>query len=309
MPRAAASRTEVLHLIANVLGRDDRVLVTGGSGWLGRTTIALVWQVFGPQWVQSNLRATASRERVIDLLGYGPVRVHDRRGDFWPTVLVNCAFPTRDRVEGMGHGNYVSTASRLTQQLLKQLTLPELRKAVTFSSGAAVASDKFPADLLRNPYGVLKAAEEQGMLDVTRQTGVTGTVCRVWAISGPHVLEPAKYAVSDFVEQGLRNAVIEVRAAHPVIRQYASADDVVAVSLAADGVFDSGGETAELGYVARLVADSTDAIVHRARYDAAARPDDYRGDDRRWIEILGNVGLQQEGLVSQVDSLVSGLRA
>ena len=256
----------------------DRVMVTGGSGWFGRTAVALLWHAFGDEWVRRQVLATASATRAIDVLGCGrhEVRLVDpvEVADFAPTLIINCAFPTRDRVAGMGLGPYVALARTLTRSFLEYSELPSVQRVVTFSSGAAVPSSAYPADLEVNPYGVLKAHEERETLGLAQRTGINARVCRVWAVSGPHVQHPRNYAFSQFIVQAREAGRIRVAADRPVIRAYSSVDDALAVTLAAvstgSGLFDTGGQRIELGELATQVATVLGGVPDRAFH---ARPD------------------------------------
>jgi nucleoside-diphosphate-sugar epimerase len=255
-------REEACSLVRSSVPGSDRVLVTGGSGWFGRTAVALLWHAFGEEWVRRHVLATASATRAIDVLGCGrfEVRLVDPAevADFAPTLIVNCAFPTRDRVAGMGLEPYVDLARRLTRSFLEYSELPSVQRVVTFSSGAAVPSSTYPAHLQMNPYGVLKAQEERDTLELAQRSGINAQVCRVWAVSGPHVQHPRNYAFSQFITQARENGRIQVSADRPVIRAYASVDDALALTLAAvasgSGLFDTGGQRIELGELAAQVA-------------------------------------------------------
>jgi nucleoside-diphosphate-sugar epimerase len=101
-------------LAAQALG-NDRVLVTGASGWLGRTALDLLTPLGLPTL------APASRARMIRV-GDRDVacRVWDDRevAIFAPTVLLDCAFLTHNRVADMPLDEYVAANRELTERLL-----------------------------------------------------------------------------------------------------------------------------------------------------------------------------------------------
>ena len=306
-----------VELVGRALTTEMRVLVTGGSGWIGRTALCLLWQAFGPDWVHSNVAATGSRPRRIEVLGCGEVDVLacDRAAveRFAPTVIVNCAFPTRDRVATMGQSNYLGAGGRLLDAFSQIFDAPGVERVISFSSGAAVPSAKFPADVDANPYGVLKAQEEDVVRRKGSEHGLAAVTARVWAVSGPHVQHPEMYALSGFVLQALRTGTIRVRSSSPVVRSYCSAGDVVAVALAQTGehstLFDTGGAAVEVGGLAQIVAEMTGATVDRPVFDPAASPDDYRGDERGWNELCADHSLQPLDLEEQVRAVIWGMRS
>ncbi len=280
--------------------------------------LALLWHGRGIGWVQGHILATASVSRPIDVLGCGAVRVVEANAEdvaaFAPTLIVNCAFPTRNRVDDLGMSDYLWLARRLTEELLDWAALPSVDRVVTLSSGASVPSDKFPRDLERNPYGVLKAEEGEALLSLAQRRGISAQVCRVWAVSGPHVQHPANYALSNFILQARDSGQILVRSSVPVIRTYAGADDVLALSLASleagSGLFDTGGATVEVGEVAREVATQFGQVrVSRENYDPQAQPDDYRATSADWERLCREHGLTPADLTEQVRATIAGAAA
>jgi nucleoside-diphosphate-sugar epimerase len=279
-----APRAEAVQVLRATVPPEARVLVTGASGWFGRTCIALLEAAFGRRWVDEHVLAVGSRSGTIDVLGVGPVAVVPYHltviAGFRPTVVVNCAFPTRDRVATLGVDEYVATARELTTRLLAVAAMPSVGHLVTYSSGAAVPSPRFPADLRQNPYGVLKAEEERAVLEVGAAGGPQVHVMRVWAVSGMHVQRPGAYAFSQFVLDALRGGPIVVQARHPVLRSYALVDDVIADSFDAmvHGVdhSDSGGEAIEIGQLAAIIGTSSGGVaVRRSHLAASLEPDVY----------------------------------
>jgi nucleoside-diphosphate-sugar epimerase len=310
-------REEARSLVRSSVQGADRVLVTGGSGWFGRTALALLWHAFGDEWVRRQVLATASATRAIDILGCGryEVRLVDpvEVADFAPTLIINCAFPTRDRVAGMGLGPYVALARRLTRTFLEYSELPSVQRVVTFSSGAAVPSSTYPADLDVNPYGVLKAHEERATLGLAQRAGINARVCRVWAVSGPHVQHPRNYAFSQFMVQAREAGRIRVAADRPVIRAYASVDDALAVTLAAvstgSGLFDTGGQRIELGDLATQIATVLGGVpVERTTLDPTVLADDYRAQGAAWQRICQDLDLAPAPLTEQIVATAAAVR-
>jgi nucleoside-diphosphate-sugar epimerase len=141
-------------LAAQALG-NDRVLVTGASGWLGRTALDLLAPL-GPPTLALASRARITRVGDCEL----ECCVWDDRevAAFAPTVVIDCAFLTRDRDAGMPLGEYVAANRTLTEHLVYATQLPGVRLALTVSSGAAVhPHDAFGGPIEDNPYGCIGA--------------------------------------------------------------------------------------------------------------------------------------------------------
>jgi nucleoside-diphosphate-sugar epimerase len=250
------------------------VLVLGAGGWFGSTFLDLLAQSAG----ETALLALTGRPRRLtagrqtwDLGGWDWETIER----FAPTLVVNCAFLTRERVEQIGYERYVAENTELTSRFLRTLSLPSIRAAVTVSSGAAVESLPDIPDIELNPYGHLKRKEEILPRDAAAEHGVALALCRAWSVSGLLVQRPRDYAFSDLILQATEGR-IRIRAPHEVWRRYAGVDDLLAVcaSLAVDGwtgEVDSGGELVEIGELTeRVIAETSGNSDREARSGCVA---------------------------------------
>lgn len=270
-------------LAAHALG-DDRILVTGASGWLGRTALDLLAPLGLPTL------ALASRARVI--------RVDDRDieceawddrkvATFSPTVVLDCAFLTRDRVADMPLDEYVAANRALTDRLVYATQLPDVRLALTVSSGASVhPHDALDSPIQDNPYGYLKREADHRLAQAAADSGAVPVVLRAWSISGAHVQKPQGYALGSMIQDADAGA-IRIVARRPVFRRYVLAEELLAVGIAEGGVgpatIDSGGELVEMADLAARVAAVVrpDAVISRDEVDPLD-PDRYHSDGQDW---------------------------
>ncbi len=228
-------------LAAQALG-NDRVLITGASGWLGRTALDLLAPLGLPTL------ALASRARTIRVSGceIGCRAWDDREvAAFAPTVVLDCAFLTRDRVADMPLDEYVAANRILTERLVYATQLPGVRLALTVSSGAAVyPHDALDGPIEDNPYGYLKRGAEYRLAEAAAESGAVPVVARAWSISGAHVQKPQGYALGSMIRDADAGA-IRITARRPVFRRYVLAEELLALGIAEGGVgpatIDSGG--------------------------------------------------------------------
>lgn len=259
---ARAVRSEAAERIRDLVGGNDRIVVTGAGGWFGETTVALLVRAFGPT-VLSRVLATGSHARTIRRDGYAITTETPTLGQiaaFEPNHVINCAFPTRDKVKVLGWDRYVATATTLSSQWLSLLQLPSVQTAITFSSGASLLAGTEIGEwnALSNPYGYLKRVEEDLTIEVARHAAVGTTVLRAWSVSGAFVGRPSAYAFSDLITQA-RSGHIKVASDHAVWRRYCGIDDAIAVawSLASAGdqqLISTGGTLTEIGDLAGEIA-------------------------------------------------------
>ena len=288
------------------------MLVLGAGGWFGSTLLALLAQSAG----ETALLALTGRPRRLtagrqtwDLGGWDWETIER----FEPTLVVNCAFLTRERVEQIGYERYVAENTELTSRFLRTFSLPSVRAAVTVSSGAAVESLPDLPDIERNPYGHLKRKEEILSREAAAEQDVALALCRAWSVSGPLVQRPRDYAFSDLILQATEGR-IRIRASHEVWRRYVGVDDLLAVcaSLAVDGwtgEVDSGGELVEIGeFAERVVAELRPGTqIERARLDAAQPPDHYHSDDATWNQACQLLEHSAASLEEQIRATAAGI--
>jgi nucleoside-diphosphate-sugar epimerase len=295
-------------LAAGALG-NDRVLVTGASGWLGRTALDLLAPLNPP------ILALASRARVIRV---GDCQIDCRVWDdrevaaFAPTVVLDCAFVTRDRVASMPLGEYVEVNRTLTGRLLSATRLPGVRLALTVSSGAAVyPQDALDGPIEDNPYGYLKREAEQRLLQVAAESGAVPVVVRAWSISGAHMQKPENYALGSMIRAADAGA-IRITARRPVFRRYVLADELLALGIAEGGVgpatIDSGGELVEMAELATRIAAivNPDAVVTRDEVDPRDS-DRYHSDGEGWERRCKKWDLASAPLDRQIEITARGV--
>ncbi len=274
----------------------DRVLVLGASGWFGRTFLGLL----DPQ-ITLMACAGSTRGRYVAWDAHAVQ-------DFSPTVVVNFAFLTRDRISTVGIEQYMNVNSCLTNTFINTAQLPSVRAALTVSSGAAVASTD---DVAANPYGALKKHEEDLTLELISESRAM-VVARAWSISGPDVQKPHNYAFSDMILQAAAGHIL-VSSEQPTFRRYVSVRDYLSVCFdsllrGASGVIDSGGQLIEMGELATRIAT---VVNLNARVDRVAQvssaPSVYASDNVTWMKACASAGLRTSTLDEQIRSAAEGL--
>jgi nucleoside-diphosphate-sugar epimerase len=308
---APAVRQPAAELALRHLGDGARVLVLGAGGWFGSTGLELI-AASGRDVAVLALTATPRTA-----VGYGqswPLVAWDwdQIERFAPTLVLNCAFRTREQVDQVGHEQYVADNAQLTARFLRTLTLPTVSAALTFSSGAAaVPSDGGIADLETNPYGYLKWCEEVLAANLAASAGVALVIARTWSVSGPLVRRPHDYGFSDIILQAA-SGHIALRAANQVWRRYVGADELLAVCLAkalsgCSATVESGGPLVELGELAALVTAlvAPHATVERPAADGEA--DHYHSDGHSWSEICGELRYDPAPIEEQIVFTAAGL--
>ena len=233
--------------------------------------------------------------------------------DFAPTVVIDCAFLTRDLVVDMSLDDYVERNRMLTSNLLRTVELGSVTSVITISSGAAV----YPVDALtqsiqENPYGYLKREAEQQLNDLSAARGVSAVIARAWSVSGAFVQKPLGYAFSDMILQA-RDGSINIRATMPVYRRYAAVEDLLAVSLAhartgGEMLIDSGGQLVEMQELAEAIVSVVNptATITRASQETADAHEYYAAAEL-WERACAVLSYEPAGLPDQIRTAAAGI--
>ncbi len=285
----------------------ERFAVTGATGWFGRTTLELLGLALGPHAFRQRVDAYASRPHTVTVVGVGDVAVRPLDQLASADVLIHYAYLTPDRLAGMGAAAFAAANLAITTRIRAALEDGRYRALLTTSSGAAREPD---FDL--NPYGALKRLDE---LVLPGAVDGPALVIRVFNASGPHMSDPARYALGDLILQARADRPLTLTASGEVIRSYCLVADIVQVALAE--LLDGGSGQVETAGEQEVEIEDLAGEVRRAlgreglpierRRDPEAPPDRYVGDGRRLRELAHRHGLALTSLRDQIRLTAGGL--
>ena len=302
-------RREAQELWLKNLRSDDRVLVTGAGGWFGRTAIAMTRKS------GLALLATGSKDQQIEIDGQGQsVQAQSLEiiAAFEPTVVIDTAFVTRERLPALGYKAYVETNQRIIDQSLDIAALPSVRKYIGFSSGATMhLAGHTSFSLEENPYAAQKRIYESRISEIAGALGCDISVARVWSVTGSYCTKPDSFAFTDLIAQA-KLGLVEVKAKRPVYRRYCAIEDVLALAMLSNelrshSIFSTGGELIELGDLAKQVVELVNPNAEvRRQIDSALASDDYYSDSKDWGELLQAANLTKDSISDQVTRVADG---
>lgn len=300
-----------LELWQRSLSNNDRVLITGASGWFGQTASYLMSNTSLP-----TKRLASTNKKVSSVGGEFEVVPWNLEEilEFQPTVVVDCAFLTRDLVTDDGLEQYVHINEQLTHQLLDLARFDSVQRVITISSGAAM----FPVDALteplkKNPYGYLKRKAEIELYNVAEETQTSAVIARAWAVSGSFIGKPHNYALADMIMRAAHGH-IHVEATKRVERRYSAVEDLLALALAQShksGVhsLDSEGPLVEMGELAQAIVNVVNpaATISRPPLEGLP-PNDYWSKSDDWPELCEQLHFEPAGLEDQILVTYNGLK-
>lgn len=294
-----------IELVSRINLEGQKFLITGASGWLGRTLVALLKNSGSEVF----LIGSSTREIIIDNQHFTVNKFDlERVKKFAPTVLVDFAFLTSEHLVSLSKESYRKENEALINQALQVFLLPSVRYGLFTSSGAAV----YPQDALigsyqNNPYGYLKRRTEELATEASVSRSKRCLIIRPWSLSGNLVSKDYEFAFSSFIKQSLGREIL-VKAKSPVYRRYCSAEDFLAMSLIklhsknhGTEIFDSGGELTSLLNLAEQIALSqTHDVTVVSNVTETELGDSYYSDNIQWIEACKAFEFIPESLSEQI---------
>jgi UDP-glucuronate decarboxylase len=294
-------------------------ILTGASGWFGRTALWDYEALYGPEALRSDVVACASSAKPIDFGSpHGPIQavgledlgqIHNAAG------LIHLAFLTRDRVPEIGLDRYIKTNRAITATISSFLQHNPSIPIITTSSGAAAVLDGQPPDFVGNPYATLKQEEEA----LWRRSGTSrmASVFRVYAASGRFIKDPRLFALSDFLSKAIAGQQIEVRSQRPVIRSYVHVGTMMRLFWAmlraplAPGFLhvDACMQTLSLVELARIISGLWGLPEPLSCVDPLLEPDCYAADAGPFAELLDRYRIIPLDLAGQLRETASDLSA
>ena len=231
----------VAHL-SRYFGRtqtDQIILVTGATGWLGRSVLHELQRLIPAECFHEHVYAFGSKPGVIQSTAYKDgnkisVPVYSLQ-DIASIAkgrdirVVHMAFLTRDRLSSYGYSSFVDTNRWITDTVCHAISLAKDSRIVDISSGAAALTEERRESIVHtsvDPYGFMKLREERLLSDLSLTQ-----VFRIYALTGRFIRDPERFAIGDFLLSALKGAPIHIKASGPVIRGYVAASDVAQVVL------------------------------------------------------------------------------
>jgi nucleoside-diphosphate-sugar epimerase len=291
----------------------ERIVVTGGGGWLGMASLELLAELLGDAFTE-RVVCFGARERPLMLRGGVEVMQHalPAIADLppAPSLVLHLAFITQGPQMTLSAADYATANQALSEQVRAALVPIGARAVFQASSGAAALADPYGGAQSKQLYGWLKTRDEAAFSDWAEAEGRGALIGRVFNLSGPYINRRSTYALASFIADALAGRPIAVRAEAPVWRSYVAIAELVSVVLAwltgpAEGVarFETAGaEVLEAGEIARRVASvlAPGLDVRRARFDPAAPADRYVGDSAAYDALRRAAGVEQTSFDEQI---------
>lgn len=238
----------------------NRLLVTGASGWLGKSLISQLWM---NRSLFSDVMLVGSVNRVLGIDNHTFNQMIWNLADvsrFSPTHIYHLAALTRDKLDSMSVDTYFNEYKKLNNLLSETLNINSIKNAIIVSSGAADLS-KFPHNK-SDPYSLAKNQEENLAREyISDDKNIN--ILRVYSVTGRFINKIQKLAFSNLIYQAKHEKQLKVHAENLVFRQYIDAEELMKLSLNLfslkdSRIYNSGGIRIEMHGLAKLIASYYD---------------------------------------------------
>lgn len=211
------------------MSKPSRIVITGASGWVGRSFIKSLIDIYGLD-IMKEVELYGSSARKLKLTTGVNLFISDlqdisKNGEI--DLYVPLAFQTQDKLNDMTKFEYIKKNTELINLHAKVIKGHSIKRAVFFSSGIVSLT---PSDVERPEsywiYKQLKALEEKVFFEEFSKQFTKVAACRLFSVSGSEMQDPKKYALGDFLVRGLSNKGIILNSQRQIHRRYVDIENV-----------------------------------------------------------------------------------
>lgn len=238
-----------------------RDVVVGGRGWVSRASIAVLRDKFGVGLESLSVYGRSNREHLLsnsDVLMIKQWSDGITESDI--RYFLPFAFLTVDKFNKLGEDSYRLINRSLIKRATDFISRNEPEYCVLISSG--IVHSNLSINKRSSAYQVyrqLKLEEEEAIRKQCEETGTNVLICRLFSASGRFISDLQRYALGNFIYQGLKHGKIVVESPHRIMRRYVDMEQLLEICLLAVQEqpkieFDSSGSLIELHNLASMCA-------------------------------------------------------
>ena len=203
------------------------IVVTGVTGWLGKTCIKFFLENYKQIDFAKNVMVFASKDGILNINNCS-IKVFNFKTlsnldkEIKISHIFHTAFLTKEKINLYGKKEYKRINLEIISTIEKLIdNNPNIRLTIT-SSGAALPFLKNNINFSEDLYGYLKAIEEEKLSKYNKTL-----ILRIFALTGYYIRSPEVFALSEFIHSALNKKVINIHSDGIVTRGYGSAEEIV----------------------------------------------------------------------------------
>ena len=290
----------------------DIIVLTGGTGWVGRNFLSEIQRNYSPAEIQERVLIFGSKKGEIMTKKYRskesvkipvyPLSSLNNMLKKKPGIkLIHSAFLRKEKLNKLGLQKYIKENKEITNCVSELLRSSSNSKSIAISSGAATFFEKDKKSIEEDPYGFLKLNEENKLNDVSECMKL-----RIYGLTGKFITNPKLFALGSFLISAKEKKAIEIKSRCQVIRSYGFASDIAKIGLSwlnsnngSDSIF-AATETISIYELAQEITKLFNLAPVIANIDDNLPKDVYACETAKFKKYLNLYNIKPTNLVKQI---------
>lgn len=289
------------------------VVIVGASGWATRAAEFVLTEKLFLKSDLLKFYGSYSRTEEINFKKYNVEEWVPQELKAPTSLFLPLGFLTVDKYFKWGPQEFEARNRQLIHKSVEFIKFNEPERCILISSGIV---DKTLDLSPRNPsylsYAKLKSEEEEQISRICQEMKTKLVICRLFSASGRHIVDPNRYAVGNFVLQGLLTGKIKVKSEGSVLRRYVDMGQLIEICIKAakeKGLtrFDSGGELIEITELAEMVAHHLGVKVSERMEEPKYSMDSYFSKSSVMEDLAKESQIQPFSISEQIQETIIGV--
>lgn len=285
--------------------REKRILLTGSSGWFGRSFIAEYLKHYGIENLQNVIPVTSDGRQISHPMVSGAVQTISLSQALMLSeidLIVQAGFPTRDKLGKLGRTTYEAGCLEVTSSFKRILEQNPLAKVVLISSGAVYNDSSL--------YGQYKRLEETVAI---QSENSSVAVFRIFGATSRFMDYRDWSAVCSFLKSKINSQDILIESKSEIMRGLVCMEDLSHVILKMCGdnqarfkgrhFFDAVSDVSSIREIAEFFADCSIQVSTPIDFDLKNKDYSYTGNSHQFIKLSQLLEIELKSSREQVDNL------
>lgn len=292
----------------------DSVVIVGASGWATRAAEFVLTEKLSLESDLLKFYGSHPRAEEINCKKYNVKEWVPQKLKAPTSLFLPLGFLTVDKYLKWGRQEFEDRNRQLIQKSVEFIKLNEPERCILISSGIVDKTlDLSPRKPSYLSYAKLKSEEEDQISRICQETKTKIVICRLFSASGRHIVDPNRYALGNFVVQGILTGKIEVKSNGFVLRRYFDMGQLIEICIKAsekEGLtrFDSGGELIEVTELAEKVAHHLGSKVSARMEEPKYLMDSYFSKSSMMEDFAEELQIRPFSISKQIEETIIGVK-
>lgn len=276
-----------------MLKPNDLIVISGGTGWIGRSLVE--------ELTESGYCAT--KQIVLISSKNENIKISNEiiKTNTWENLELksqvhyyfDLAFQTQDKLAVLGEANYVKENEDIIEKSVNFIKTYKPESVFLASSGAVYGEDLSSTPKPLSTYGRLKLMQELKISNTAAEENLNLIIGRLFNLSGRNINKFQTFALAQMINSAMDEGFIKVLADHQVFRRYADINQLIRLILKlldakTNLIFDSGGpliELRELGSEIKKIVNPSSKLEYN-KFDEHVPADEYYSRSNNYEDLL-----------------------